>query len=966
MQNNQPNFNEKLKNNQTSGNWLKATKRLYRRRSLILAALLFVLSLGLPSVVAQVSAQMPIVQSQPSGLQLVEQAKDSYETRDFAEAARIWQQAASTFAAAGDVLNQAMALSNLSLTYQQLAEWDKAKEASLQSLNLLQTQQNTPEKLRILAQSLDIQGKLQLEIGQSVEALETWQEATKIYTQIPNRDGVVQSQINQAQAMQDLGLYPRACDTLISALDIDIDKIGKTLQLNLQNCQSLTLLTNKQLESFTEQIESFLKTKPYSQLNFEGILSLGDVFKVVLGDLEKSQKILSVSQEVAERLNSPQNQATAYLSLGNTARAIAESADASTLDVDKYIEEASSYYNKSANLATSINSRILAQLNQLTILPKIQKWSEAQELWYSLKTDLNSLPPSRSGIYAQINFANNWIIQRKQKSLNPPADFQLPNVTEIEQILTNAVNQARNLVDNRAEAYALATTGFLYEFFYEQSNSLKDLLEALKYTKEALNINSRFEASDITYQLLWQLGRIYKAQQNIKDAHSAYTRAFNVLQSLRNDLLAANLTNQFYFRDTVEPIYRQLVELDLELARQETDNYEQNQTRLKQALQVIESLQLAELNNFFRSACLSASTQEINAIDKSAAVIYPIILKNRLEIILSLPGTNQPLRFYTPQQDNQPISKEQLESNIEEILGYLKTESNRSPDDFKRVSKQLYQWLIQPLKFDLTSSQIKTLVFVLDGKLRNIPMAALMDEEDKYLIKNYAIALTLGLQLLEPTSFENVQLKVFTAGLSKIRDNFPDHEGFNPLPSVPDGLKKIQALGISGEPLLDEEFTQEAVKNKIIDSPFPVVHLATHGKFAQTFEDTFLLTWDGRININRLNELLKSNALNKNKPIELLVLSACETASGDEQTALGLAGIAVRAGARSTIGTLWQVPDESSSELMVQFYSQLKKAKNMQVNKAEALRQAQVNLLENKKYEDPANWAAFVLLGNWL
>ena len=111
--------------------------------------------------------------------------------------------------------------------------------------------------------------------------------------------------------------------------------------------------------------------------------------------------------------------------------------------------------------------------------------------------------------------------------------------------------------------------------------------------------------------------------------------------------------------------------------------------------------------------------------------------------------------------------------------------------------------------------------------------------------------------------------------------------------------------------------------------------------------------------------LFRSSRDLQKSTLELLILSACETAAGDSRASLGLAGFAVRAGARSTIGTLWQVNDASSSLLMSQFYTELA---HSQVTKAEALRRAQLHLLENAKisnYRRPYYWAAYILVGNW-
>jgi CHAT domain-containing protein len=272
------------------------------------------------------------------------------------------------------------------------------------------------------------------------------------------------------------------------------------------------------------------------------------------------------------------------------------------------------------------------------------------------------------------------------------------------------------------------------------------------------------------------------------------------------------------------------------------------------------------------------------------------------------------------------------------------------------LSQQVYNWLIRPAEADLQASGVKTLVFVLDGPLRNIPMAALNDGQ-QYLMEKYGIALTPGLELLASQPLARGTLKVLIAGLSEAR------QGFSALPNVEVELKQIQSE-VPGQELLNQQFTKTTIQNAIDAVPFPVVHLATHGQFSSKAEDTFILTWDGRINVNDLNNLLQRTDLRQSNPIELLVFSACETARGDNRAALGIAGVAVRAGARSTLATLWVVDDEATSALMVRFYKELTDAT---VTKAEALRRAQQSILQDSKYrQQPFYWAPYVLVGNWL
>jgi CHAT domain-containing protein len=512
---------------------------------------------------------------------------------------------------------------------------------------------------------------------------------------------------------------------------------------------------------------------------------------------------------------------------------------------------------------------------------------------------------------------------------------------ETANIIASAVDQAKSLGDRRAISYALGTLGKLYEQ-NQQFSVAQDL------TQQALLTAQSIDASDIAYLWQWQLGRLFKAQGNTDAAIAAYTESVNTLQVLRGDLIAINSGLQFSFRESVEPVYRQLV--TLLLSDSQNQNAANKQKRLKQAQATLESLQLAELVNFFRADCLTPNAVDIAKVDRFAAVLYPIILDNSLEVILSTP--QQPLQHYST-----PISRLQIEDKIGDLRLELRDASSK---DYLVNVQKLYDWLIRPAASQIAQSGVKTIVFVLDGELRDIPMAALHDGH-RFLAESYNISLTPGLQLLDPKPLAKDPIAAITAGLSKIGPSFGPLK-LSPLPNVERELEQIQAQ-VPSTILLNQAFTNTNLETAIDTSSFPIVHLATHGKFSSKLEETFLVTWDGKIDIERLNQLLQDRTRKTDKVLELLILSACETARGDKRAALGLAGMAVRAGARSTIASLWSVDDEATASFMTALYKNLA---DKNTNKAEALRQAQIALLGDRQLNHPYFWAPFVLLGNWL
>lgn len=815
------------------------------------------------------SPQVAQVNQSPTG-------KTLYDAGRFAQAAEILEQTVATYQAQGNSLEQAIALSNLSLTYQQLGLWSPAETAINQSLSLLQGN-NSLDSLKITAQALNIQGRLQFTQGQVETALETWRQATNYYKQIGNETGAIRSQINQAQALQSLGFYR----------------------------QTLKLLT---------QVQQKLDAQPDSITKAVGLRSLGDI-RQLMGLLDESRTALESSLAVARRLNSPTEISATLFSLGNTARGLQQN------------QEALSFYQQAIETSSDETTKVQIQLNQLSLLIAMGKEESVTSLASQIESQLDNLPPSRNSIYGRINLAKSLLKLSNGQSKN--------SLSPIANQLAKAVKQARNLSDKRAEIYALGTLGSLYE-----KNQQWPAAQTL--TQQALALSETINAPDITYRWQWQLGRLLKHKGDQEGAIAAYESAINILRSLRSDLVAINTDVQFSFRESVEPVYRELVSLLLK------DNGKQTEPKkLEKARKVIESLQLAELDNFFRSACINSSPVQIEEVDQQAAVIYPIILPDRLEVILSMPQQN--LRHYSVN-----LNPEEVEDAAKKMR---RTITNKLRRTFLSSATEIYDWLIRPLEADLAQADVQTLVFVLDGVLRNLPMSALYDG-NQYLAEKYSIAVTPGLELLESKSLKRgQQLKVLTVGLSEAR------QGFNPLPGVEVELSEIRTQ-VDSEVLLNQEFTENNVQTAMDEAPFPIVHFATHGTFSSNADDTFILTWDDQINVNELNNLLQSNELSSSEPIELLVFSACETATGDSRAALGIAGVAVRAGARSTMASLWSVSDEATSELMALFYQELA---NPEVTKAEALRRAQMSILQNPKYRGhPYFWAPFILVGNWL
>ncbi|MBU7586654.1 MAG: CHAT domain-containing protein [Nostoc sp. TH1S01] len=812
-----------------------------------------------------------LAQQVDNNSELLQQGKNYYQVGQYTEAARFWQDALKIYEAERATISQVQVLNYLALAYKELGKIPQAQTAIAQSINIIKSFKNLDTKSNLLlAQALNTQGNLQILQGKTEAALDTWQQAAVIYKNAGDQTGKLISQINLSQSLQALGQYRRA----------------KTL---------------------LEELITELQNQPDSLLKAQGLRSLGIALQTV-GDLKQSKSILEKSWEISQQFNSPSDVSAALFSIGNVAR-----------DLEAY-DVAWTYYQEAVNLAPETQAKLEAQLNQLSLLVKLQNWETAQTLIPEIETNLNPLPASRPAIYARINFAESLMALAKNKS----------NPSKIAQLLATAIQQAQEIQDARAEANSLNQLGKLY-----QENG--QLADAEKLTKQALTIAQDIKATDLVARAAGQLGAIAQKQKNLDSAIAAYEIAFNSYQALRSDLVAINKDVQFNFKESIEPIYRDYVSLLLQ---------KDNQSNIKKALEVIEALQIAELDNFFRDACLDNTKPVVlEKIDLQAAVIHPIILRDRLEVILVVP--NQPLQHYSTQ-----LSKPQVEATLKQLYSSL---SPGYPNNERlRLSQEVYNWLVTPAQATLQKGNIKTLVFIPDGLLRNLPMAVLYDGK-KYLIENYSIALSPGLKLF-PQGLQRQKLSVLAAGLTEAR------QGFNPLPGVTGEIEQVTTQ-INSQVLFNQKFNKDNLKTAIASHSFPIVHLATHGQFSSDPDETFLLTWSDRISIQDFDSLFQNRRQNNNQPIELLVMSACQTAVGDNRATLGLAGFALRSGAKSTVASLWSVSDESTSQLMKEFYHQLS---NPKLNKAEALQQAQLKLMANPLYKHPYFWSSFVLVGNWL
>jgi CHAT domain-containing protein len=604
------------------------------------------------------------------------------------------------------------------------------------------------------------------------------------------------------------------------------------------------------------------------------------------------------------------------------------------------VTDALASYNESFGLTQAGPMKLLAatsQINSARVLLSSKEYRESKARLDQAAGILRGLQPSHEQASAFITVGLNYAKLRASLITELSTNLTLASF----QSLNDAAKIADQLGDRRASSFAWGYMGKLYE-------EERRYAEALDVTQQAILMGRQASAPEALYRWYWQAGRILKALDRPKEAIDSYRKAIVAVQSIRPEVSAMTAEEQAgaSFRETVGAVYFELADLLLRGADGDTDS-RHREAVLREARDTVELFKIAELQDYFQDDCVQAARSHatgLEQVSKTAAVIYPIMLQDRLEILVSLPSGMV--------RKTVPVGAEAL---TEEIRTFRILLEKRTTKEYLSHAKKLYGWLIQPIEPLWAGAGIDTLVIVPDGPLRTIPLAALHDGA-QFLIKKYAVATTPGVTLTDPRPLDRKSIKLLSVGITDAVQDFPA------LPHVSRELETIHGL-YGGTSLLNKQFMMSRVQEELKMHPYSVMHIASHGQFQSDSNETFLLAYDGKMTMDRLEEYVGMLRF-REEPLALITLSACETAAGDDRAALGLAGVAIKAGARSALASLWFLDDQASSELVTEFYRQLHN--DAVGSTAIALQRAQIKFLEHQEYNHPAYWAAFLLLNNWL
>ncbi|MEH2033518.1 MAG: tetratricopeptide repeat protein [Nostoc sp.] len=925
-------------------------------------------------------------------------------------------------------------------------------------------QAQTSQGPKAEADKLLQQGIQQLNTSQFGAALQSWQQALKLYQQIKDRQSEGKALGNLGLAYLSLGNYAKAIEYQQQLLAIareikDRQSEGKALG-NL-GLAYLSLGNYAKAIEYQQQLLAIAREIKDRQSEGKALGNLGLAY-LYLGNyakaIEYQQQLLAIAREIKDRESEGMalgNLGLAYLSLGNYAKAIEYQQQ--WLAIAREIKDRESE-------GKALGSLGLAYLS----LGNYAKAIEYQQQWLAIAREIKDRESEGKalgnlglvyfylGNYAKaIEYQQQWlVIAREIKDRKSEgaalgnlglANLYLGNYAKAIEYQQQLLAIAREIKDRESEGKALGNLGVANLY-------LGNYAKAIEYEQQLLAIAREIKDRQSEGIALNNIARSLEKQQQSELAIVFYKQSVNVRESIRNDIRTLPREQQESYTQTVADTYRRLADLLL------------SQGRLLEAQQVLELLKIQELRDFTRNARAGGETsgialarieeeilnkygtlivfgqqvyeceqkkcstlsqlrdqldvltqkfqQDTNAFRKTlqdrlakdpallepeqlrstaakivttepgTVLIYPLVLKDKIRILLASRAGEKGVVFRSFET---PVNQLQLWKTVNQFRTQLS-----SPEDLREVkttSKQLYNWLLQPLEKEIKDKNIHHLVFSLDRSTRYIPMAALFDGQ-QYLIERYSVSTILNAGLTdvkERLPHNKQEIRVLAMGVSKA---FP---GFNALSNVPNELATIiQQSGkaqqgiFPGSEFLNEKFTFSSLRDNLTGNK--ILHLATHGKFESGRpENSYLLSGSGEpLTIDKIQTLG-----NYMSDTHLVVLSACETALGGvDADGLEMSGMSfyfLTNGAKSVIASLWLVNDASTSQLMQQFYQNLSTG---QMTKTEALRQAQLAMLKSNSQGSDSNrssvnyklghgeqsisrnlshpyyWAPFILIGN--
>ncbi len=758
------------------------------------------------------------------------------------------------------------------------------------------------------------QGRAQFQQGGFAQAAMHWMTAARLYEENGQAKEQCQALINLSHALQQEGQIRRAQSTLQTALNLS-EGLGNRL--------------------LTATILGQLGTTSHA-----------------LGKEEPATEHLTKALALAREEQQPALVAGILNDLGNT------------LVARRQFAEAIDVYAESRSLARETNQPILAvtaEVNGAAALVQDEQLSQAQRQFDQALANVQRLEdgqPKTAGLLniglgyqdlhrammraRQNSHGERSLAGRKQDrgSAGERGGGTMTGAALLRQsseALTAAGEVATRTGDARGQSYAYGYQGELLE--KEHRNA-----EALEYARKATFAAQKVNAPESLYRWQWQTARLLKANGKEDEALAAYQRAVTLLKPIRYEYSVGYQNRHHSFYDSVAPLFVEYEDVLLRRASA-AKSPEQSEQWLVQVKETVETSHAAELQDYFQEDCVGATRAHGRKMEipHGTAVLYPISFADRLELVVE---TADGLKQVTV-----PVGADKLTKDIRTFRRLVQDQRSQG---YLPVAQTLHGWLMAPLEQNLQAASITTLVVVAQGSLRTIPLGALHDGR-QFVVDKLAVAVTPSLEMTDPPTASRPKGTLLSVGLTESVEGMA-------APQYADA--EVQAIRTlyGGRLLMNKQFSTATLEEEIKDQDVGIVHVVSHTVVANDPRESFVLAHDGRITMDRLAQLVGLQQY-RQQPLNLLTLSACETPADDDRAALGLTGIAVKTGARTALASLWIAEDETTSELITEFYRQLQ---DPGTSKAVALQRAQQKILAQRGHGHPSYWAAFLLINNWM
>jgi len=502
-----------------------------------------------------------------------------------------------------------------------------------------------------------------------------------------------------------------------------------------------------------------------------------------------------------------------------------------------------------------------------------------------------------------------------------------------ENSILNAIKLSKQLELN--ETIVSYARGYYGHYALKQ----KKFSKAVEETRKAIVALEEYNRPGLSYQWYLQSGRAYKGLKKTLEAMRHYNQAIMHLKNLRQNMSFMNAEDGYH--KMVKPVFKEMFELIISKAIIDSD-------MIDLAIQAMDNLKSTEIEKYFFDDCMTFekvhNQLSINTFPPKTLLLYPVALKDKLILMIITSNHREVLTV--------PVKYRQLKKTIRSYVQQVQN-PYESMDAIKQKSARIYEWLIRPIEEAMRHhmADIEAFIIAPDDLLRVLPFDTLYDG-NRFLIEKYPTGLIFALSLTNMAHFNDSFSKALMAGLSE--------EARPRLPFVKKEIEKMKVFMPNSDILLDKKFTSDTLGQCLKKQNYRYLVFATHSRFKSDSNKSKIEMYNTSLSISEFQILL--NNIDPLYGVDMISLNACETACGDSNAFLGMAGVALNSGARSVTASLWAIEDQAGYLIINSFYDGVINGK---LTKARAMQKAKMNLIKSQAHKHPAYWGTTVLIGNW-